>query len=274
MQDGVVDGGVGEAGSGSAADGEGGGAAAALVSGGGGGIGSAICEALAEDGRAVAVADLDVEAAEEVCERLRRDGAEAIALQLDVRDGASVATAARNAEAELGAIDVLVSNAGWDEMKPFLETDEDFWAKVIEINFVGALRLTRALLPAMCERGHGRLVCVASDAALVGSSGEAVYAGAKGALISFTKSIAREAARSGVTANVVCPGPTDTPLLSALAGEGEDAAKLVEALRRAVPMRRLGSRRDVASAVAFLASDSAGYITGQTLSVSGGLTMA
>lgn len=249
----------------------------ALVTGGGGGIGQAICEALAMQGVAVAVTDARLAAAEDACERIREDaaaGGEAIAVELDVCDPTSVAAAVAEVESTLGPVDILVSNAGWDELRPFLETDEAFWSKVVDINYLGALRVTRALLPGMCERKFGRVVFVASDAARVGSSSEAVYAGAKSALVAFGKSIAREVARSGVTANVVCPGPTETPLLNTLAREGEDAAKLVDALRRAVPMRRLGEPTDVAHAVAFLVEDDSSFITGQTLSVSGGLTMA
>jgi 2-hydroxycyclohexanecarboxyl-CoA dehydrogenase len=156
-------------------------------------------------------------------------------------------------------------------MRTFLETDEAFWDRVIEINFKGSLRLTRAVLPGMLERRWGRIVNIGSDAGRVGSSGESVYAGAKGGVIAFTKTIARESARAGVTANVVAPGPTRTPMLASM---GEKSARLVESLERAVPMRRLGEPEDVAAAVGFLASDRAGYITGQTLSVSGGLTMA
>ena len=245
-----------------------------LVSGGGGGIGAAISAALVAHGRAVAVADIDMEAAEAVAERLRAGGAEAIAVSLDVTDGASVAAAVSEATEQLGSIDILVNNAGWDELRPFVETDEPFWGKVIEINFLGALRLVKALLPAMSENGFGRVLSISSDAARVGSSGEAVYAGAKGALISFTKSLAREVATTGVTANVVCPGPTDTALLKGIADASPDAAKVIAAMTRAVPMKRLGQPTDVAAAIAFLATDEASYITGQTLSVSGGLTMA
>jgi 2-hydroxycyclohexanecarboxyl-CoA dehydrogenase len=172
----------------------------------------------------------------------------------------------------VGPVDILVNNAGWDEARPFLETDEDFWDRVIDINFKGGLRTTRAILPGMVERGWGRVVNIGSDAGRVGSSMESVYSGAKGGVIAFTKTIAREVARSGVTANVVCPGPTKTAFLDRIAGEGGE--KLVDSLTRAVPMRRLGEPEDVAAAVAFLASEEAGYITGQTLSVSGGLTMA
>jgi 2-hydroxycyclohexanecarboxyl-CoA dehydrogenase len=241
----------------------------ALVTGGARGIGRAIALALADDGRRVAVGDVLVEEAAKTAEEI---GGDALALPLDVTDSGSVAAAVERAANELGAIDVLVNNAGWDEARPFIETDEAFWDRVIEINFKGGLRVTRAVLPGMVERHWGRVVNISSDAGRVGSSLESVYSGAKGAVIAFTKTIAREVARSGVTANVVCPGPTRTAFLERIVGEGGE--QLVESLTRAVPMRRLGEPEDVAAAVAFLASDAAGYITGQTLSVSGGLTMA
>jgi 2-hydroxycyclohexanecarboxyl-CoA dehydrogenase len=240
-----------------------------MVTGGARGIGRAIALALAADGRAVAVADLLEDEAGETAEAV---GGRAIAVPLDVTNPDSVAAAVAHTQEALGPIDVLVNNAGWDEARPFLETDEPFWDKVIDINFKGGLRVTRAVLPGMVERGWGRLVNVGSDAGRVGSSLESVYSGAKGGVIAFTKTIAREVARSGVTANVVCPGPTRTAFLDRMAGEGGE--RLVESLTRAVPMRRLGEPDDVAAAVAFLASDGAGFITGQTLSVSGGLTMA
>jgi 2-hydroxycyclohexanecarboxyl-CoA dehydrogenase len=188
-----------------------------------------------------------------------------------VTDTASVTAGVQLASDGLGPIDVLVNNAGWDALRPFLETDEQFWDRIIEINFKGCLRVTHAVLPGMVERGWGRLVHLGSDAGRVGSSLESVYSGAKGGVIAFTKTIAREVARSGVTANTVCPGPTRTPLLEGMTKEGGE--RLVESLTRAVPMRRLGEPEDAAAAVAFLASDVAGYVTGQTLSVSGGLTM-
>jgi len=185
-----------------------------------------------------------------------------------------IPTAGFFAAGELGPIDVLVNCAGWDELKPFLATDEAFWRRVIAINYEGALRTTHAVLGGMLERRYGRIVNVSSDAARVGSAHEAVYAGAKAAVIAFTKTIARESARRGVTANAVCPGPTDTALLAGMAQAGPSGDQLVAALTRAVPMRRLGRPEDVAGAVAFLAGEDAGYVTGQTLSVSGGLTMA
>jgi 2-hydroxycyclohexanecarboxyl-CoA dehydrogenase len=246
----------------------------AIVTGGARGIGRAIALALAQDGCAVAVGDLRLDEASETAAAVRAVGARATAVPLDVTDRVSVTVALAEVTATLGPVDVLVNNAGWDELRPFLDTDEGFWDRVIEINFKGALRMTSATLPGMVERGFGRIVNIGSDAGRVGSSLEAVYAGAKGGVIAFTKTIAREVARSGVTANTVCPGPTRTPLLEGMTGEGEAATKLIESLTRAVPMRRLGEPEDVAAAVAFLASDRAGYITGQTLSVSGGLTMA
>ena len=245
----------------------------ALVTGAARGIGSAIALELAAQGRDVAVADILTTDAELVAAEVERSGARGLAVTLDVTDAASVAAALERVSHALGPVEVLVNNAGWDEMRPFLDTDEDFWDRVIEINFKGCLRLTRAALPGMLERGWGRIVNIGSDAGRVGSSGESVYAGAKGAVIAFTKTIAREAARAGVTANVVAPGPTRTPMLASMS-EGESGAHLVKALERAVPMRRLGEPEDIAAAVAFLASERAGYITGQTLSVSGGLTMA
>jgi 2-hydroxycyclohexanecarboxyl-CoA dehydrogenase len=244
----------------------------ALVTGGGGGIGTAIAMALAADGHVVAVADLRLEAARETTERVAAAGGRAAAFEIDVSDGGTVARAIADASRELGPVEILVNNAGWDELRPFVETDEAFWERVIAINFKGCLHTTRALLPGMIERGFGRIVNVASDAGRVGSSMESVYAGAKGGVIAFTKTIAREAARAGVTANAVCPGPTRTPLLEEMTAEGGE--KLVDALVRAIPMRRLGEPEDVAAAAAFFASDRAGFITGQTLSVSGGLTMA
>lgn len=246
----------------------------ALVTGGARGIGAAACRALCEQGAAVAVADRLGELAEQTAGELAADGHRAVGVALDVTDGDSVAAGVTAARSALGEVDVLVSNAGWDELRPFVETDEAFWERIVDVNYIGALRVTRAVLPGMLERGWGRLVYTASDAGRVGSSLESVYAGAKGGLIAFAKSIAREAARDGVTANVVCPGPTQTALLDEITADQEDAAKVIAAMTRAVPMKRLGRPEDVAAAIAFFASESAGFITGQTLSASGGLTMA
>jgi 2-hydroxycyclohexanecarboxyl-CoA dehydrogenase len=243
----------------------------ALVTGAARGIGRAIALELSAQGRDVAVADILADELGSVAAEVEHLGSKALAVPLDVTDGDSVEAALERVSQGMGPVDVLVNNAGWDEMRPFVETDEAFWDRVLEINFKGCLRVTRAVLPGMLERRWGRIVNIGSDAGRVGSSGESVYAGAKGGVIAFTKTIARESARAGVTANVVAPGPTRTPLLASM---GERSARLVESLERAVPMRRLGEPEDVAAAVGFLASDRAGYITGQTLSVSGGLTMA
>ncbi len=246
----------------------------ALITGGAGGIGRAICERLAAGGHAVAVADLRAADTEAVANAIASSGVRAVGVALDVTDPASVDSVVERASKELGPIEILVNNAGWDELHPFVDTDEGFWRRVVEINYVGCLRVTRAVLPPMIERGFGRIVSIASDAARVGSSGEAVYAGAKAGVVAFTKTIAREHARNGITANSVCPGPTRTPMLESMAAGDEAGAKLIASLERAVPMRRLGEPADVAAAVAFFCSEEAAFITGQTLSVSGGLTMA
>jgi 2-hydroxycyclohexanecarboxyl-CoA dehydrogenase len=243
----------------------------ALVTGGARGIGRATALALAEQGCAVAAGDVRVDDARRVAAEI---GDRAIAVELDVTDAGSVARAVGQVEDALGPVEVLVNNAGWDELRPFVETDESFWDRVIDINFKGCLRVTAAVLPGMIERRFGRIVSVASDAGRVGSSHEAVYAGAKGGVIAFMKTVARESARAGVTANSVCPGPTRTPLLDGMASDDEAGRRLIDSLTRAVPMRRLGEPEDVAAAVAFLASERAGFITGQTLSVSGGMTMS
>ena len=222
----------------------------------------------------MAVGDIREQEAAATAETIEASGGRGMAVRIDVTDRDSIRAAVARTEEALGPIEILVNNAGWDELVPFLKTDEPFWDRLIEINFKGCLRVTSAVLPGMVERGWGRMVNIGSDAGRVGSSLESVYSGTKGAVIAFTKTIAREVARAGVTANTVCPGPTRTALLEGMAGRGEQGRKLIDSLERAVPMRRLGEPEDVATAVAFLASERAGYITGQTLSVSGGLTMA
>ena len=241
----------------------------ALVTGGGGGIGHAICTELATNGQRVAVADKAADLAKEVAREIG-----GLAIELDVTDTQSVEEAIGRVTKELGPVEVCVNCAGWDELKPFLETDDNFLQQVLDINLAGPIRVTRAVLPAMVERRWGRLIHVASDAGRVGSSLEAIYSGAKGGLIAFSKTVAREMARYEITSNSVCPGPTSTPLLDAIVDASKDGQKVIDSMVRAVPMRRLGKPEDIGAAVAYLASERAGFVTGQTLSVSGGLTMA
>ncbi|EWT07801.1 2-hydroxycyclohexanecarboxyl-CoA dehydrogenase [Intrasporangium chromatireducens Q5-1] len=247
----------------------------ALVTGGAQGIGKGISMALGAAGFRVAVADLNTEAADKTVAEIVGNGGQAIAVGIDITDTASVQSAVTAVTEQLGPVEVVVNNAGWDDFMTFLQTDEDFWDKILDINFKGALRVSQAVVPGMVERGWGRVINIGSDAGRVGSSLEAVYSGAKGGIIAFSKTLAREVARKGVTVNTVCPGPTDTPALRKFAdASGGDADKVLAGMVGAVPMKRLGRPSDVGAAVAFFASDATEFITGQTLSVSGGLTMA
>lgn len=247
----------------------------ALVTGGAQGIGRGIAAELAAQGFRVAIADLNLEAATQAAKDLTAAGGTAMAVEANVTDTASVEAGVRAVERDLGPVEVVVNNAGWDDFMPFVATTEEFWDKILDINFKGALRVTKTVLPGMTERKFGRVINIGSDAGRVGSSLESVYSGAKGGIIAFTKTLAREVAGKGITANAVCPGPTDTPALRKfLDGNGDNADKVLNGMVRAVPMKRLGTPDDIGPAVAFFASDAAGFVTGQTLSVSGGLTMA
>ena len=240
----------------------------AVVTGAASGIGQATAEALAAAGAMVLAADIDVERGQAVVRGIRERGGKADFYKLDVTSDAAIAGFARDVEAKYGTVDVLVNGAGWGQTQPFWEGTNEFWDKLVNLNFVGPMKLVRALLPKMMERGGGKIVNVASDAGRVGSLGETAYSGTKGALIAFTKSLAREMARYRINVNCVCPGPTETPLMMAV------PEKVQEALKKAIPFRRFGKPAEVAEAVVFFASDRASYITGQVLSVSGGLTMA
>jgi 2-hydroxycyclohexanecarboxyl-CoA dehydrogenase len=242
----------------------------ALVTGAGRGIGRAIALALARDGARLALADIDVANAESVRAEVEKRGGKAVALRVDLTRRDEVETLARRAVEELGRVDVLVNNAGWDRLQPFLESDEDTWERIIALNFRAVLYTCKAVLPGMVAQGGGKVVNMGSDAGRGGSFGEAVYAGTKGAIIAFSKTLARELARNKINVNVVCPGLTETPLLQDCR---ERMPKVIDAVTRAIPWGRVGTPEEVAEAVAFLASPAADYITGQTLSVSGGLTM-
>ncbi|MFW2335359.1 SDR family NAD(P)-dependent oxidoreductase [Ilumatobacter sp.] len=246
----------------------------ALVTGGASGIGRETCLALADAGRRVAVADIQTAGANETAATIRSAGGQALAVTIDITHAASVDRGVRHVEDELGPVEILANVAGWDQFMKFVDTDEDFWDRIIDVNFKGMLRTTHRCLPAMIDGGWGRIVNVASDAGRVGSSLEAVYSGAKGGTIAFTKTLAREVARRGITANVVCPGPTDTPLLDEIASANPDSDRVLGAMANAVPMKRVGRPEEVATAVVYFASEGASFTTGQTLSVSGGLTMA
>ena len=222
-----------------------------IVTGGAAGIGAAIARRFQDEGARVVVFDLKGEPA------------------VDITDYAAV----KGAVAGVGPVDILVNNAGWDMFKPFLKTDPAFWQKIISINLIGAMNLLHCVLPGMVERGRGKVVNIASDAGRVGSSGEAPYSACKGGLIALTKTLAREMAAKNVQLNVVCPGLTETGMLESFMQGAGNPEKLREAYRRAVPMGRLGKPEDVPGAVLFFASEDADFVTGQVLSVSGGLTM-
>lgn len=240
----------------------------AIVTGAGQGIGRAIAEQLAAEGATVVVTDVHEPAAKATADTL---GNGSIGIRTDVTARDSVAGMVRTVRERFERIDVLVNNAGWDKGAPFVESDPADWDTAIRINLYGVLHTCHEILPIMAEQGHGKVVNIGSDSGRVGSSGEAVYSAAKGGVIAFTKTIAREMARSQVNVNCVSPGPTDTALFESVTAGNP---KLREGLTKAIPFRRLGQPSDLANAVVFLASDQAGYITGQTLSVSGGLTMS
>jgi len=244
----------------------------AIVTGAGGGIGRGIALKFGSLGARVVAADIKLAGAKETVSLLEKSGGKGLALGTDITDRVKVQEMVKAALDTFGKLDILVNNAGWDIIEPFTKNTPELWEKVIAINLKGPIFCIRAVLDHMIERKYGKIVNISSDAGRVGSSGEAVYSACKGGIIAFTKTIAREMARYQINVNCVCPGPTDTPLLAELT-RGETGAKIIEAMTKAVPFRRLAKPEDIAGAVAFLASDEAGFITGQTLSVSGGLSM-
>ncbi len=242
----------------------------AIVTGAGSGVGRAMALGLANDGAAVVIADLSAERAESVVKEITSAGGAALAVDVDVADANRVSQMAAKAKEKFGKIDILISNAGWDKVMPFVETDEGLWDRVTDINLRGHIACAHATVPYMIEAGSGKIVFIASDAGRVGSSGEAIYSGAKGGVIAFSKALAREMARKGINVNCVAPGLTDTPMLAEVS-EGNE--RLMGAIIKSIPLGRVGTPEEVAKAALFLVSSDADYITGQTLSVNGGLSM-
>jgi 2-hydroxycyclohexanecarboxyl-CoA dehydrogenase len=242
----------------------------AIVTGAASGLGRGIALALAREGARVAVVDLNEAGAKETVEAIARAGGEAGAWRADISDRARIEAVVGEVIARWGTVHILVNNAGLDRVGPFVESPESDWDLILRVNLKGPIVCTRAVLDAMTKQGYGKIVNIASDAGRVGSTGEAVYSAAKGGIISFTKTIAREMARHRINVNCICPGPSDTPLFADVAAGNP---KLAESLKRVIPFGRLGTPEDLAPAVVFFASDESGFVTGQTLSVSGGLTM-
>ncbi|MEQ1611707.1 MAG: SDR family NAD(P)-dependent oxidoreductase [Hyphomicrobiaceae bacterium] len=237
-----------------------------LVTGGASGIGFATCKAFAEAGGHVIMTDVNAESGAKAAESLKGAGkVEYMTLDITNREAAE-ATAAK-IKAGIGRLDVVVNAAGWDIIQPFMDNTPEYWAKIVALNFMGPVQVTRAMLPLLIESGSGRIVNVSSDAGRVGSFGETVYAGAKGGVIAFTKSLAREVVRNNVRVNCICPGPTDTPLFAS------QSDKMKDALTKAIPMRRVAKPSEIADGILYFASDRSSFCTGQVLSVSGGLTM-
>ncbi len=245
----------------------------AVVTGAAGGIGRAICRRLIDEGVRVVALDVNADALKDFAAGLATSDHQLLCVTADITNYGEIKEAVERGVAKFSKLDILVNNAGWDVAAPFLKTEPDLWDKIIAINLKGPLNLHKAALPHLIAAGGGKVVNVASDAGRVGSSGESVYSACKGGLIAFSKTIARECARDNVRVNVVCPGPTDTALLRSFVGEGEYGQKIYEGLKRAIPLKRLGQPDDLPGLIAFLSSDDANFITGQVVSVSGGLTM-
>ena len=245
----------------------------ALVAGGGRGIGRCIALALAREGADIAVGDLVGENADSVRDEIKALRVNALACKVDLTKRVEVEQMVEKVLSQFGQLDILVNSAGWDRLEPFLESSEETWERILAVNFKSVLYTAKAVLPHMISRGSGKIVNISSDAGRVGSSWEAVYSGAKGAVIAFSKTLAREVARYKINVNVVCPGLTDTPLLAAVRSQSPQTEKLIDAVTKATPFRRVAKPEEIAEAVLFFASPSADFVTGQTLSVSGGLTM-
>ncbi len=240
----------------------------AVVTGAASGIGKCTAQTFCQAGAQVIVADLNEEGGEASAAELRDAGGKASYIPLNLMDDGSIASFAEAALKSAGQVDILVNAAGFSGNQMFIDNTPDFWDQLIRVNYRGPVALTQALVPQMMERGAGKIVNISSDAGRVGSMGETVYAGAKGAVIAFTKSLARELARYKINVNCVAPGPTETPMMAAV------PEKVADALIRAIPFRRLGQPQDLANAILYFSASESDYVTGQVLSVSGGLTMA
>ncbi len=245
----------------------------ALVAGGAGGIGQEVAAELLRNGLAVAIGDIDAQRAAAVATELTQIGGEVIWVDLNITEQSSVSRALGEVEQRLGPIDVLINSAGWNHAQSLLKSDEAYWRQMIDTNLVGGIRVTHAVLGGMIDRGYGRIVHIAGEAGRAGTANQSLMSAANGGTIAFVKAMAREVMDKGVTVNCLSPGPTATPMLDQLIQYAEDAAEMVASLRGAVPMGRLGHPSDIAPVVAFLASEGAGFVTGQTISVSGGMTM-
>ena len=241
----------------------------AIVTGAGSGLGRGMAARLSEEGVRVMVFDIDADGGRETTAAINGGAF----YEVDIASYEACAEAVESVVSTHGSVDILVNNAGWDRAMPFLETDPGLWQRIVAVNLYGPLNMHHLVLPGMLSAGRGKIINISSDAGRVGSSGEAVYSACKGGIAAFSKTVARELGRKGININTVCPGPSDTPLFADFAGEGEAGAKLRASLERSIPLRRLGTADDIAGMVAFLASDDADFIIGQTISVSGGLTM-
>lgn len=245
----------------------------AFITGAASGIGRAAAQRLAADGARIAVADLNLAGAQDTARRIRDAGGDAVAVQVDVTRFDAVRTAVQDTHTALGPISILVNNAGWDRIEPFMNNPPELWDQLIAINLKGPIHCCRAVVDDMIAAGSGKIVSISSDAARVGSTGEAVYAACKGGIISLSKSLARELARYKVNVNVICPGITDTALIKSVT-EPEFGKRVIDAVVRTIPFRRMAQPEEIAAAIAFFVSPDADFVTGQVLSVSGGLTMA
>jgi 2-hydroxycyclohexanecarboxyl-CoA dehydrogenase len=242
----------------------------AFITGAGRGIGREIARTLASKSMKIIVTDVNIANTEETVSIVKEEGGEAVAVYCDVTNLESVREAVATSLTHFETIDVLVNNAGWDKIEPFLKSEPSTWRTIVDINLMGQIHTCKEILPVMIKNGYGKVINIASDSGRVGSSGEAVYSAAKGGVIAFTKTLAREMARHKLNINCIAPGPADTPLFQEICSYNEGIAA---ALEKAIPFRRLAEPSDIANAVAYFASDEAGYVTGQTLSVNGGLTM-